>query len=188
MTAGPDAVRGFGPLSKWRDPCRLNINEVFQAEVDRQASSLLPLRSTLFFRVSLFQLSDSRLCRLVPLVFGKKCPCNPGRLVGHGYRDDPGRAACQQISDPFGSGCGFASCIAQHGGSADHQQSPDIAVALFGYPPKPLLAATGLLSWREPDPSGKFSTGLKANASGTVAAIAIAVRIPIPWNRRLPSA
>jgi hypothetical protein len=73
-------------------------------------------------------------------------PYDPGKLVGERDRDEPRGPAREERDDPIAQrSFAFADPFQQRR-RAQHQESPDIGVALFGNGAKLLFAATGPFS------------------------------------------
>src|SRR5262245_16811991 len=104
-----------------------------------------------------------RLCRErdgLPVAFtpGHHSPRHPGNLVGERDRSNLGGAARQQSRKPRPMSRAMDLGIADHGERAGSEQAAQVAIALFAYAAKLVLASARVLLRHEPDPGREVPT------------------------------
>ncbi len=72
-------------------------------------------------------------------------------------RDDVVRAAPSQTFHPATLGIATLRCDSQHGAGAVDEQGAQVNIAMLSHGTEPLLAASGMLQRREPEPSGELT-------------------------------
>ena len=83
---------------------------------------------------------------------GQQSPGGTGHLVGQRHGDDAAWAPGLQGCQPGTAGPLSYRSVAQRRRGAQHQQAPQLAVALLGDRPQPFLAAARVLPWHQADP------------------------------------
>ena len=123
--------------------------------------------------------SDKRTRPIIGAALGQQRPSYPRHLVCKRYRYDLEGSSRQQLREP---GIFFRVLlgVAQDRVSANDENAPHIAVALFRDRPELLLAAGRVLAGTSPIPAAKSRPERNAIGSATVATMADAPTMPIP--------
>lgn len=83
-------------------------------------------------------------------------PDDPGGSVRHGYGGNACRLAREQRYKPWIGGLRLSLHTFDQRRHADNKQRAKVFVAHFGDVPEPLLAATRVLTRRQPQPRGEL--------------------------------
>jgi hypothetical protein len=88
-------------------------------------------------------------------------PYDPRELVGERHRDQSRGFAHEKRDQPIAQGAFPLANHAQQRGRAQHEQPPEVAIALFGDGAELFLAAAGILPRRHSEPGGKVAARLE---------------------------
>src|SRR5512135_1694321 len=114
------------------------------------------------------------------LACGHDRPADPCQLVGQSHGYQPLRLPGPQRVDPVGESAFALACDTQHRSRARDKHFADIAVALFGDSAELLFATARILPGRRPSHAAKSRPDLNTPGSGTLAAVADAISVPMP--------
>ena len=161
------------------------VPRLLQAAPGPSAQPITPSRSFPRKRHGAGKLGLCRDCLPIALPLRHHGPNDACHLVGQSHGDHEAGSSGQQALDPrIGPGCLRAQ---QDGLGSDDQQLTDVFVAEPADPAQPLLATGGLCRGTRPSQAANSRPPWKAPGSGTVAAIAEAVRTAL-MDRRKDSA
>jgi hypothetical protein len=119
-------------------------------------------------------------CGTVDVATGENGPGDPCHLVGERDRGNESWPPAEEGHDPGRSDRRLAARVADDGAGADHQQAPEVSVALFGMPARRCLPPLEFCRGTSPSQAASWRPELKHDGSVTVAAIAVAVIGPTP--------
>jgi len=108
-----------------------------------------------------FDSTDGR--RLAPVQFAGRHdrPGDARQFVGERHGDEPSRSTLEKLPSPDGKRIGALVEPPKARSRPEHEQSPEIGIALFGDPAEPVLSAARVLSRNQAEPGRKVAAGSK---------------------------